>query len=98
MNMICLVKRRINFWLKYAPYKGFEDVITEFRKLFYKYLERTLGKFKIEDNSKINGNVIFRLQNIPLFIVPPFNYGIGVWNPHISIVNVGDIRKDNHEL
>ena len=82
----------------YNPYEESKEVITEFRKLFYGYLEKSLGKFGIENNTKNGGNVVFKLNNIPLFVVPAFYYGIGVWTPHISIVNTADVKTHNPNL
>jgi hypothetical protein len=74
-------------------------LITEFRILFYKYLERVLGKPVIMSRI-VNGKkyIIFSYKNKELFAVPDFYYGYGEWTPHISILNIADIEKYNKPL
>jgi len=86
------------FFVKlYRPDK--KMVITNFRTMFYKYLESEFGKPKIKKR-EVNGKkyMVFSYDGHPLFAVPDFYYGRGVWTPHVSILNVGDIAKYNKPL
>lgn len=82
----------------YEPYEKYTNVITDFRKCFYKVIESKLGKMKIVNTISTNGHITFILNGIPLFAVPAFYYGIGKWTPHISIVNTADIKIHNPVL
>jgi endonuclease/exonuclease/phosphatase (EEP) superfamily protein YafD len=74
-------------------------VITDFRKQFYKYLGSQLGRYtineKVIDGKKYH---VFNFGGQDLFGVPDYYFGTGVWKPHISIVNVGNIREKNPQL
>jgi len=75
------------------------ELITEFRKAIYKYIGSELGKYKIR--KKKNGKdmfYVFSLKGMDLISVPEFYFGIGVWTPHISVVNLKDVAKYNQKL
>lgn len=84
---------------KYCVEKCSKNVITNFRKKIYKYLETKLGKETIIDK-KIGEEEFksFCYQGQELFCVPKYYYGSGVWEPHISIVNTEDIKLHNDTL
>lgn len=86
------------FFVKlYEPNK--ELAITKFRTLFYKYLKKELGKYTIKKNNKGKKiYYVFVFNNKPLFAVPDFYYGKGVWKPHVTIFNINDLKKHNRSL
>lgn len=69
--------------------------ITRFRKTLYHFIREWLGPYTIYEKQKY---YVFQIHNIDLFAVPDFYYGVGIWSPHISIVNTADIRKYNYAL
>ena len=73
--------------------------ITNFRTMFYKYLQQKLGK-STRKKKVVGGRLhyVFHYNKMPLFSVPDFYYGRGVWKPHVSILNIGDIRSYNKSL
>ncbi len=93
-----LGKGENKFFVKmYKPNKKME--ITKFRTKIYGYLERELGKPKIR--KKVVGGktyVVFYYDKQELIAIPDFYYGKGVWTPHVSILNIGDIRAYNKPL
>lgn len=82
----------------YNVQNGHKRQITLFRKQVYAYLKQKLGEYTIENNTANNGFAIFSLKGKPLIAVPAYYYGIGVWTPHVSIVNTGDVMIHNKEL
>jgi len=75
------------------------ELITEFRKQIYKYIESELGKYKIK-KKKFGKDMyyVFNLNGEDLISVPDFYFGIGVWTPHVSVVNIKDVAKYNEKL
>ena len=74
-------------------------VITDFRTLFYKYIGKKLGKYKIREKSFGNEkHFIFNIKGKDLIAIPGFYFGKAVWTPHVSIVNIKDIQSYNMEL
>ena len=85
-----LGKTNKKFFVKvYKPNKNL--IITDFRMMFYKYIESIFGKPIIKNKVDSSGNLYYLLE--PLFAVPDFNYGKGNWSPHISIINTNDLYK-----
>ncbi len=83
----------------YELYDKNKLTITNFRKAFYQYLKSLFSvPYNIVDDTKTSGFALFKFGDEVLFAVPAFYYGIGVWTPHISIVNTGDVATHNKDL
>lgn len=81
----------------YEPYDKF--IITQFRKKLYNYISEYIGSYSISINKQHdNMYYVFNVNGTDLFAVPSFYFGIGVWKPHLSIVNTGDIERYNAPL
>jgi hypothetical protein len=74
-------------------------VITDFRTLFYKYIGKRLGRYKIKERV-FSGETyfIFNVRGKDLISIPGFYFGKAVWTPHVSVVNIKDIDVYNREL
>ncbi len=86
------------FWGKKFQLSDTEaSKITNFRTCVYKEIQRKMGA-----TCDINKNdpewVIYSYGGRKAFAVPKHSWGKGVWKPHISIVNTGDIEIHNKAL
>lgn len=76
-----------------------QELITDFRKAIYKYIESEIGKYKIRKKKQGKDMYyVFRIKGQDLISVPDFYYGIGVWTPHVSVVNIKDVERYNPKL
>lgn len=84
------------FFVKvYAPSNSY--AITHFRTEFYNYLDRALGNSVMRDDTVKNYKVL-NYRGVDLIAIPKFYYGPGVWKPHISILNTGELKTYNPAL
>lgn len=94
-------KTKKKFYVKkYHLEENKTNIITSFRKKIYKYLEERLGGEWIISNKIIGSDSFksFSYNGEELFSVPIYYYGVGVWTPHISLVNTDDLKTYNEEL
>ena len=81
-----------------------QNKITEFRIYFYQQILQYIQRINPDINKyiavpeEINGKKYFKLhyhktgedplQKEPLFVIPEYYYGVGVWTPHISLAKI----------
>jgi hypothetical protein len=89
-----------DFFAKVYVHDGDRKKITDFRMVLYSYLEMYLGKFTKRERVDIDGRVFFvySYQGRELIAVPEYYHGIGVWTPHLSLIKLPHLRKENPEL
>lgn len=70
--------------------------ITSFRMVLYSYLSIMLGRFrrkKITYDGK--GYYVYLYNNKELIAVPDYYHGKGNWTPHMSLIRLDKVQKDN---
>ncbi len=81
-----------------------QNTITEFRKIFYKEIEKLLiGHTVTFDNTDITGKpnndyMFMKVNGEILFAIPKYYFGVGVWVPHVSLASMTDLNNFNKDL
>jgi hypothetical protein len=81
-----------------------KKAITNFRKEIYNYIQNHPGvkNYRLEEIKDTNGKLLYKefycddsntSMDKPLYRVPIYISGVGVWTPHISIINSDDLLK-----
>lgn len=84
----------------FEPLDKFKTVITDFRKKIYKYIQKKINKKKkmyVKEKDGVRYHII-SFGGRKLLSVPDYYFGIGQWTPHISIADMDEIIKYNHQL
>lgn len=78
-----------------------EHRITDFRRDIYNEIQRRLGYPNVYFDKTDNIDpkyVIFKYNGADMIAVPAYSWGVGNWTPHLSILNIGDIKTYNKPL
>jgi hypothetical protein len=88
-----------DFFAKVYEHDGDHKIITEFRLVFYMYLEIYLGSSHRKRHN-IDGRIFFvySYNDRDLIAVPEYYHGIGVWTPHLSLIKLPHLEKQNPDL
>lgn len=88
----------------------FEPVITTFRKEFYQIVFKTLktdsNKIFKFDKTRTDNKIGYQLydNNSPfekgetVMVIPNYNFGIGVWQPHMTLCSLNDLKVQLPDL
>lgn len=71
------------------------QIITEFRKQIYQYLDKQFGSGIKKEKQDF---VVYNYNGQDLIAVPRHSHGVGVWTPHVSIINTNELKKLNPTL
>lgn len=83
---------------KYKLDQQEEHRITDFRRDIYSEIQRRLGNPKVDFDKTDPEYVIFKYNGADMIAVPSYSWGAGNWTPHLSILNMGDIKNNNIQL
>jgi hypothetical protein len=73
--------------------------ISAFRKSFYDKLRKYLGvSFTFDTTSNSNYVLAVDANKDVIFAIPRYDFGTGVWEPHVSIVKENEIQISNPTL
>jgi hypothetical protein len=88
-----------DFLAKVYKHDGDINDITDFRMAFYLYLKMYLG-----EHTRVRREIGYRVFYVysyngkELVAVPEYYHGKGVWKPHLSIVKIKKIKRENPAL
>lgn len=83
-----------------------QNIISDFRKLFYDYIRDMYGQYGYKLDRVILPNyTVSRIISGPgitspieIYAVPSYYYGIGKWTPHISLCSISHIKMFKRRL
>jgi hypothetical protein len=88
------------FFAKVFVHDGDRKQITDFRMVLYLYLQMFLGPHTDRVKQDIDGRVfyVYSYNGRELIAVPEYYHGVGVWTPHLSLIKLPHLRKQNPKL